>query len=104
MEETNEAVSKQEEEGSKTPAPAEEAEQAQEPLPEIRPREYYEYELVGILVHRGVADSGHYYSFIKDRSASSWIEFNDKTVTEFAAKVRMRQSPILSSILFLPLT
>lgn len=92
VEETDEAAPGQEEEGSKTPAPAEEAEQAQEPLPEIRPREYYEYELVGILVHRGVADSGHYYSFIKDRSASgaagesSWIEFNDKTVTEFAAK------------------
>jgi hypothetical protein len=28
-------------------------------------REYYQYKLVGILVHRGVADSGHYYSFIK---------------------------------------
>lgn len=32
---------------------------------EIRPKEYYEYELTGILVHRGVADSGHYYSYIK---------------------------------------
>jgi len=32
---------------------------------EIRPKEYYEYELMGILVHRGVADSGHYYSYIK---------------------------------------
>lgn len=30
-----------------------------------RPRQYYEYELTGILVHRGIADSGHYYSFIK---------------------------------------
>jgi ubiquitin carboxyl-terminal hydrolase 34 len=26
---------------------------------------YYEYKLVGILVHTGTADSGHYYSFIK---------------------------------------
>ena len=28
---------------------------------------YYEYELVGVLVHSGSADAGHYYSFIKDR-------------------------------------
>lgn len=29
---------------------------------------FYQYELVGILVHSGHADSGHYYSFIKERS------------------------------------
>ena len=29
---------------------------------------YYEYQLVGVLVHSGSADAGHYYSFIKDRS------------------------------------
>jgi len=28
---------------------------------------YYEYELVGVLVHSGSADAGHYYSFIKER-------------------------------------
>ncbi len=28
------------------------------------------YELVGVLVHTGTADSGHYYSFIKDRTSS----------------------------------
>jgi len=27
--------------------------------------EYYRYELAGILVHSGTADSGHYYSFVK---------------------------------------
>jgi len=32
---------------------------------ELKPMEYYEYELVGILIHRGTADNGHYYSFIK---------------------------------------
>lgn len=26
---------------------------------------YYEYELAGILVHTGTADSGHYYSYIR---------------------------------------
>ncbi len=30
-----------------------------------RPPSYYQYKLVGILVHRGTSDSGHYYSFIK---------------------------------------
>lgn len=29
------------------------------------PPEYYEYALVGIVVHQGSADSGHYYSFVK---------------------------------------
>ena len=48
----------------------------------------YEYQLVGILVHSGSADAGHYYSFIKERNKSSphygkWFEFNDTTVREF---------------------
>ena len=30
--------------------------------------EDYEYKLVGVLVHAEVAQGGHYYSFIKDRS------------------------------------
>jgi uncharacterized UBP type Zn finger protein len=29
---------------------------------------YYEYELSGILVHRGGSESGHYYSFIKEKA------------------------------------
>jgi ubiquitin C-terminal hydrolase len=29
------------------------------------PPSYYEYELVGIVVHMGTADCGHYYSYIK---------------------------------------
>lgn len=34
-------------------------------------RNQYMYELVGVLVHRGTAQSGHYYSFIKDRRDNS---------------------------------
>ncbi|RLN94677.1 hypothetical protein BBJ28_00007697 [Nothophytophthora sp. Chile5] len=45
------------------------------------------YDLVGVVVHSGTADMGHYYSFIKDRRSSSeahrWLEFNDEVVREF---------------------
>jgi hypothetical protein len=52
---------------------------------------YYEYELVGVLVHSGSADSGHYYSFIKERQGGNsnkprWLEFNDAYVREFDSK------------------
>ena len=43
------------------------------------------FELVGILVHSGTAESGHYFSYIRERPSSSdkasWIEFNDDLVT-----------------------
>ncbi len=59
--------------------------------PPLHPPEYYEYELAGILVHAGTADSGHYYSFIKEReplaangnTAVQWIYFNDILVEPF---------------------
>jgi ubiquitin C-terminal hydrolase len=57
------------------------------PIPELSaefPEEYYEYQLTGILVHTGSADSGHYYSFIKERQTpSKWYQFNDRVVSEF---------------------
>lgn len=34
-------------------------------IPPSHPLKYYEYQLSGILVHTGTADSGHYYSFIR---------------------------------------
>jgi len=75
----------------------------------VRPMEYYQYHLVGILLHTGTAQAGHYYSFIKERtkdhnphvsaaksnaqSSSSpaaatgtegrWLEFNDNLVRPF---------------------
>ena len=48
--------------------------------------EDYEYKLAGVLVHAGVAQGGHYYSFIKDRSPGSeeqWYRFDDEDVTSF---------------------
>ncbi len=48
----------------------------------------YEYELVGITVHSGMADIGHYYSFIRsqrdDGSLGSWHSFNDDYVSSFS--------------------
>merc|ERR1712071_275967 len=49
--------------------------------------EDYEYNLAGVLVHAGVAQGGHYYSFIKDRSSKgesgTWYRFDDEDVTVF---------------------
>lgn len=43
------------------------------------------FELVGVLVHSGTAESGHYYSFIRERPSNgekdSWVEFNDDCVS-----------------------
>jgi ubiquitin C-terminal hydrolase len=40
------------------------------------------YELTGVLVHTGTCNSGHYYSFIKERDGSGqWHQFNDTKVT-----------------------
>jgi len=32
---------------------------------------YYRFHLKGVLVHTGTADSGHYYSFVKERHGGS---------------------------------
>ena len=53
------------------------------------PPSYYNYFLSGVVIHQGVADGGHYYSLIKDRSKKGkpsecpWFEFNDSRVTPF---------------------
>jgi len=45
------------------------------------------FELVGILVHSGTAESGHYYSYVRERPSygkyPTWVEFNDDHVTSF---------------------
>ncbi|KAH9492249.1 Ubiquitin carboxyl-terminal hydrolase 24 [Bulinus truncatus] len=50
-----------------------------------------QYDLVGIVVHSGQANAGHYYSFIRDRRGTvltnpnkgKWFKFNDTLVEEF---------------------
>ena len=39
-----------------------------------------EYALLSVLMHRGKADSGHYWSFVRD--GARWLQFNDTEVTE----------------------
>jgi ubiquitin carboxyl-terminal hydrolase 34 len=46
------------------------------------------FTLVGVLVHSGNAESGHYYSYIRERPSEfgdggAWVEFNDADVTRF---------------------
>lgn len=46
------------------------------------------FELVGILVHSGTTESGHYYSYIRERPIPrsqhpTWVEFNDADVSRF---------------------
>ena len=59
-----------------------EDERANDPLNKL-PDEDFEYRLVGVLVHAGVAQGGHYYSFIKDRTSNKWYKFDDEDVTPF---------------------
>ncbi len=59
--------------------------------------DYYKYKLVGVVVHNGNADSGHYYSYINvarhewessDKylhpEQDRWVEFNDSLIREFS--------------------
>lgn len=46
------------------------------------------YDLIGVTVHTGTAEGGHYYSFIQDRDKQSptrnrWFLFNDAEVKLF---------------------
>ncbi|DBA02211.1 TPA: hypothetical protein N0F65_007621 [Lagenidium giganteum] len=51
--------------------------------------EYFNYELVGSVVHMGTAHSGHYYSFLREQDSAGepqWYEFNDTVVSPFDPK------------------
>lgn len=59
---------------------------------EYHDKDYYEYKLVGIVVHVGTADFGHYYSFINtnrtkegiQNNEDNWLEFNDSKISKFS--------------------
>lgn len=51
-----------------------------------------EYKLVGVVVHLGNAEVGHYFSYIDtnregvEKSEHQWLEFNDSKIKEFKLK------------------
>jgi hypothetical protein len=65
-----------------------------------RHNSYYEYDLKGVVVHIGSADSGHYYSYINkirggndnvaeynpnnETHFNSWLEYNDSHISKFS--------------------
>jgi len=46
-------------------------------------KEYFEFELSGVIVHLGGPASGHYYSYAKRDADDEWFELNDSTTTSF---------------------
>lgn len=53
-----------------------------------KPRQEDIFDLVGVLVHQGTSENGHYYSYIRERpcptgGAENWVEFNDRDVDTF---------------------
>jgi ubiquitin carboxyl-terminal hydrolase 9/24 len=67
------------------------AQESQMEVADKKPHSYYDYDLRGIVIHKGNADAGHYYSLIKDHKDAGvsngdqarWLEFNDTDVKEF---------------------
>ncbi|KAK6998655.1 ubiquitin carboxyl-terminal hydrolase 34-like isoform X2, partial [Biomphalaria glabrata] len=45
----------------------------------------HEYRLIGVTVHVGSAEGGHYYNLIKDTQTNKWYHFNDADVKPFDA-------------------
>jgi len=43
----------------------------------------HKFNLVGVVVHSGNADEGHYYSFIQERDSQKWYKFDDTNVCDF---------------------
>ncbi|KAI4670163.1 uncharacterized protein J4E79_000444 [Alternaria viburni] len=54
-----------------------------------KPKEADMFDLVGVLVHTGTCEHGHYYSYIRERpcptgtTAQTWVEFDDSSVGSF---------------------
>ena len=62
----------------------------------MKEKDYYTYKLVGVVVHNGNAEAGHYYSYINIQRSDwensdaylktdqdRWVEFNDSIIREF---------------------
>ena len=67
------------------PSDKEDVKKSEESQKEVEENPSYEYELIGVTVHTGTADGGHYYAFIRDRTSNKdkWFSFNDAEVKPF---------------------
>lgn len=84
----NEQMSESEDEGPSVPDLE---------MHEEEPLENFEYKLVGVVLHMGTADAGHYLSYINTNRGQSdtdkpewllcdkdkWLEFNDSLIKEY---------------------
>lgn len=52
------------------------------------------YNLIGVLIHSGNADAGHYYSYIstRDGNEAKWREFNDSHISDFDVSLLRSQA------------
>ena len=57
---------------------------------QLKEKDYYKYKLVGVVMHNGNAEAGHYYSYIdtnrdqgEEDSKNNWVEFNDSAILSF---------------------
>jgi len=63
---------------------------------ELKDQGYYNFKLVGVLMHIGNAEGGHYYSYINTNRGKTanetcttkdkWLEFNDSIISPFVFK------------------
>jgi hypothetical protein len=73
-----------------------EKENEESPKKVFKEKEYYTFKLVGVVMHNGNAEAGHYYSYINTNRRKNeedkdylrpeidhWLEFNDSIISEF---------------------
>ena len=93
---------KQEEEDAMTEEELQKRKEAEEETREPKREDCFEYKLVGVNVHSGTANMGHYWSYINTNRGTEekegaenqwirtdldpWMEFNDSRVTHFDYK------------------
>lgn len=90
---------KKEEEESMTEEDLQKRREAEEETREPEKEDCFEYKLVGVNVHSGTANMGHYWSYINTNRGHDekegdtqwirtdqdrWMEFNDSSVTDFS--------------------
>ncbi|OHS97273.1 hypothetical protein TRFO_09551 [Tritrichomonas foetus] len=50
------------------------------------------YHLIGVIVHKGMAESGHYISYVKKKKSGVWICFDDENITQISEADVIEQS------------